>query len=112
VSIEDTQVLTAPAPSPKRERRARRRKPTLWDSRLDCDAGVFCCVVLNISPGGAMLRIDAPLIKSGRAVLMIERFGTLAATIMWQLPEEGKLGLRFTIEPERIERFLGSTFSP
>jgi len=111
VSVEDVPLGAAPAPRPNPERRTHRRTPTLWDARLECDAGVFSCVVLNISPGGAMVRIDAPLIKGGRASLMIERFGTLAGTIMWQLPAEGKLGLRFNAEPERVVRFLAGAVS-
>ncbi len=111
MSVENLSAGSAPQARPKPERREHRRTPTLWDARLDCDAGVFSCVVLNISPGGAMVRIDAPLIKGARATLMIERFGTLAATIMWQLPAEGKLGLRFNAEPERVVRFLGGAVS-
>jgi PilZ domain len=111
LSLEDLPVGAAPRPRPKPERRSHRRTPTLWDARLDCDAGVFSCVVLNISPGGALVRIDAPLIKGARAMLMIERFGAIAAAIVWQLPAEGKLGLRFAVEPERVVRFLGGAVS-
>jgi PilZ domain len=107
VSVEELPVGAAPQPKRCPERRTHRRMPTLWDARLDCDTGVFTCVVLNVSPGGALLRIDAPLIKTPRATLMIERFGALAASIVWQLPEEHKLGLRFLVEPERVVRFLG-----
>ncbi len=111
MSVEELPVGAAPKRQPRPERRSHRRTPTLWDARLECDAGVFSCVVLNISPGGAMLRIDAPLIEGGRASLMIERFGTLAAQIMWQLPAERKLGLRFSAEPERVVRFLAGAVS-
>lgn len=111
VSFENSVPHASGAPRPRRERRAHRRKPTLWEGRFDCDAGVFSCVVLNISAGGAMLRIDAPLIKTGRAVLMIERFGALAAQIVWQMPDEGKLGLRFCEPPDRVARALGGTVS-
>lgn len=111
MSIENTlpQVRGTPAPRPRRERRAHRRKPTLWEGRFDCDAGVFACVVLNISAGGAMLRIVAPVIKGARATLMIERFGTLAAEIVWQMPDAQKLGLRFTEPSDRVARILGGT---
>ena len=103
-------AVSAPAPD-ERERRAQRRKPTLWEARLDCDAGAFSCFVLNIAVGGAMLQIDAPPIKAVRATLMIERFGALAARVVWQLPEARRLGLRFTDPPERVVRILGGAVS-
>jgi hypothetical protein len=110
VSILDTGALPSgilPART-ARERRAHRRKPTLWEGRLDTDAGVFPCVVLNVSQGGAMVQIDAPLVPSARTTLMIERLGSLGAQIVWQIVEDGRIGLRFTDPPQQVARILSS----
>lgn len=108
MAIQDTGTLPQPGPKPKtaRERRASRRKPTLWEGRLDTDAGVFACVILNVSQGGALVQLDAPLLPVERATLMIERFGSLAARIVWQMPDEGRIGIRFTDPPQQVARVL------
>jgi len=109
VSIEDAVPQTRREATPAasaHERRAHRRKPTLWEGRLDTDVGAFACVVLNISQGGAMVQLSAPLASTRRATLMIERFGTLNANIVWHLPHEGKIGLRFVDPPQKVARVL------
>jgi hypothetical protein len=70
--------------------------------------GVFTCVVLNVSQGGALVQIDAPLLPTERASLMIERFGSLGAHVVWQLVELCKVGLRFTDPPQHVARVLGA----
>jgi PilZ domain len=110
VSIEDAGSQTrhdAATAAAMHERRAHRRKPTLWEGRLDTDAGVFFCVVLNISQGGAMVQATAPLTPTQRATLMIERFGSLKAHIVWHLPHLSKMGLRFLDPPQQVARILG-----
>lgn len=109
MSIEEAnpQPRGAASPAPvARERRAHRRVPTLWEGRIDTDAGVFFCVVLNVSRGGAMVQATAPLAPTRRATLMIERFGTLQAHIVWHLPHASKMGLRFVDPPHRVARIL------
>jgi hypothetical protein len=107
VTVQDTatQPRAKKALSP-RERRAHRRKPTLWEGRLDTDIGVFACVVLNISQGGALVQLDAPLLPAERASLTIERYGSLGAEIVWQMPDEGRVGIRFTDPPQHVARIL------
>lgn len=107
--MQETRSRIAGAPNEQvaaAERRVHRRKPTLWEGRIDTDMGAFACVVLNISQGGAMLQADVPRLDTPRATLMIERFGTLGATVVWQFREEGKIGIRFTDPPERVQSVL------
>ena len=108
MALQDTASLPQPKPKTRiaRERRAHRRKPTLWEGRLDTDVGVFPCVVLNVSHGGALVQVEAPLLPTERASLMIERFGSLAAQIVWQIVELGKVGIRFTDSPQHVARVL------
>ena len=108
MTIQDTSSAAQPqkkAPA-ARERRTHRRKPTLWEGRLDTDIGVFACVVLNISQGGALVQVEAPLLPTQRSSLTIERYGSLCAEIVWQMLEEGRVGLRFTDPPQHISRVL------
>jgi hypothetical protein len=108
VTIQDTGTLPQPKAKSRTaaERRAARRKPTLWEGRLDTDIGVFRCVILNISQGGALVQLDAPLLATERATLTIERFGAIGAQIVWQMLDEGRLGVRFTDPPQLVARVL------
>ena len=108
MTIQDAGAVPKPkakSPAP-RERRAARRKPTLWEGRLDTEIGVFACIILNISQGGALVQLDAPLLPPERATLMIERFGSLGAQIVWQMLDEGRIGIRFTDAPKQVARVL------
>ena len=108
MTIQETGAAAQPkakARSPQ-ERRAHRRKPTLWEGRLDTDIGVYACLILNISQGGALIQVDAPLLPTQRASLTIERYGCLGATIVWQMLDEGRLGIRFTDPPQHVSRVL------
>ena len=108
MAIQDTGTVSQPISKSriKRERRASRRKPTLWEGRLDTDIGVFACVILNVSQGGALVQLDAPLLPTERATLTIERFGTIGAQIVWQMVDEGRIGVRFTDPPQLVARVL------
>lgn len=108
MTIQDTGAVPQPkakSPAP-RERRATRRKPTLWEGRLDTEIGVFACIILNISRGGALVQLEAPLLPTERASLTIERFGSLGAQIVWQIVDEGRVGIRFTDPPQQVARVL------
>jgi two-component system, chemotaxis family, chemotaxis protein CheY len=80
-------------------RRKSSRRPVLWIARLDTDASSMECLLLNISLGGAMLQIPAP-ITSRAVTLALERFGSFTAEVKWQ--RDNKLGIRFTDPPDRI----------
>lgn len=108
MTIQDTGAVPQPSSKTRtaRERRASRRKPTLWEGRLDTEIGVFSCIVLNISQGGALVQLEAPLLPTERAALTIERFGSLGAQIVWQILDEGRVGIRFTDPPQQVARVL------
>jgi hypothetical protein len=108
VALQDTASVPQPKPKTRiaRERRAHRRKPTLWEGRLDTDVGVFPCLILNVSQGGALVQVEAPLLPTERASLTIERFGSLGAQVVWQIVELCKIGVRFTDPPQHVARVL------
>jgi hypothetical protein len=106
VEVDNPNETAAPRPRARRERRAHRRKTTLWQGKFAADGRIFPCLVLNVSPTGAMLRLDAPLIREGRAELAVPRLGTLAAEVVWQIPEQRILGLRFIVPVEGLASIL------
>jgi hypothetical protein len=94
------------------ERRAHRRKTALWAAKLKTERETFPCVVLNVSKGGVMLQVAANVAAHQRVSLEIERFGTLAAEVVWQMKDTNKVGLRFIDSPEQVARILGDTLGP
>jgi len=94
------------------ERRKHRRKYCLWNARLDTASGAFACNVLNISKGGAMLYLAAPVAPKQIVALAVERLGTLGAEVVWRIHDKNKVGLRFTEEPEKVVGILGDMLPP
>jgi hypothetical protein len=94
------------------ERRKHRRKTGLWNARLDTACGAFACNVLNISKGGAMLYLAAPVAPKQIVALAVERLGTLVAEVVWRIHDKNKVGLRFTEEPEKVVGILGDMLPP
>lgn len=86
-------------------RRQQRRKPVMWEARLETEIGAFDCAAFDISLGGAKLRLDAPVALHRPLRLVLVRFGMLRAEAAWR---RGKtLGLRFAEPPELVRHMLG-----
>jgi hypothetical protein len=89
----------------REELRKFKRKPVLWGAKLETEAGSFDCIALDLSLGGAKLRLSATITLEQPVQLAIGRLGKLNAEVVWQQP--GLIGVRFTDDPERIARILG-----
>jgi hypothetical protein len=89
------------------DRRKHKRKPVLWGARIATSDGDFDCIALNLSRGGAKLRMAEPLEVGQTATLVIDRFGALAAEVVWRRAD--LIGLRFTDAPAEIARVLGDS---
>jgi len=98
--------------APGLERRKHRRKCGMWNARLDTASGAFACNILNISKGGAMLYLAAPVAPKQIVTLAVERLGALGAEVVWRLHDKNKVGLRFTEEPEKVVGILGDMLPP
>jgi hypothetical protein len=94
------------------DRRKHPRKSGLWNARLDTATGAFACNVLNISKGGAMLFVTAPVAAKQEVALEIGRRGALEAEVVWRLPDKNKIGLRFTVGPETVAAVLNDVLPP
>lgn len=82
-----------------------RRKPVIWAATLEAGSGIFDCVILDLSSGGARLKISQTVPLNQPAVLTFGSFGTFPCTIVRSSPEE--TGVQFTETPETIVKRLG-----
>jgi hypothetical protein len=64
-------------------------------------------IVLNISASGAKAKLLGPAILGERLTLSHERFGDLAARLVWR--NDMEFGVEFLDPPERIAEVLGNT---
>jgi hypothetical protein len=73
--------------------RAHKRQRVSWDATLHQDGRAWGCKVVDVSPGGAKIRIDERLTIDSRVMLTIDRRGDFAGEVRWQ--DENSAGLRF-----------------
>jgi hypothetical protein len=87
------------------EQRRHKRKPVLWSARVESETGTAPCIILDLSLGGARLRVP-PQAKANQPVtLVIDRFGAINAVVAWC--HSGEMGLRFTDAPEQVANIIG-----
>jgi hypothetical protein len=88
--------------------REHNRKPVLWAGHVETATGAIDCIALDLSLGGAKLRLTAPLPPDEAVTLVIERVGTFRARVMWQASDGGvrSAGIRFSDPAEVITRML------
>jgi hypothetical protein len=96
----------APAARPE-ERREHKRKPVLWSARVEWNSGAAECIIMDLSLGGAKLRGPVAAKAHDPVTLVIDRFGTIRAEIVWA--RMGYIGLRFTDSHDQISHILGTT---
>jgi hypothetical protein len=68
------------------------------------------CRVLDISAGGAHIRVDEPFVHDSRFPLMIYRFGEFPSEVAWE--RETDLGIVFIDDPSEIEKIIGHLLPP
>lgn len=83
---------------PSQERRQHARQAGLWSARLTTLRGAFGCEVLDVSLGGARLRLGMPLTAQQPITLSIEGLDPIHAEVVWQGDPIGirTVGVRFT----------------
>ena len=90
-----------------KEYRRFRRKSVILASKLETAHGVFDCVALDLSLGGARLRLDGPVQIVEPVTLVLSKFGRFPSEIVWRNATEA--GLQFTEPPEEIAGRFGTT---
>lgn len=84
------------------ERRCYPRDTVVYAGRLSFGAHEFPCTVLNISAGGAQLRLAQQVQAWTIATLQIDRFGKFHGRIVWQRGET--IGLQFLEDPVLVTK--------
>jgi len=93
------------------DRRAHERKSVLLEAAISDGALQEDSVLLNISEGGAMLRVSDPFMCPTSLDVEISRIGSIPAEVAWR--RDDKIGVRFKESPQIVaRRFEGfSSFS-
>jgi hypothetical protein len=87
------------------KQRRHKRKPVLWSARVETETGTAECIILDLSLGGAKLRVPALAQAQQPVTLVIDRFGAINAEVAWC--RSGEMGLRFTDPPEQVAHIIG-----
>ncbi len=75
------------------DRRKLERTAVLWSGSLVCESQDIDCVIVNVSSGGALVRVENPAACKKSVVLRCPRFGELSGEITWRQDKE--LGIEF-----------------
>jgi hypothetical protein len=102
--------LETVAPVAMVERRKHRRRPVVWRGKLEApNTRGAACAILNLSLGGAKLSSAATVAIGDCVKLTIDRFGTLAARVVWH--EDGHMGVQFLEEEATVAAMFGAALS-
>ena len=95
-------------PTHPKDRRDFVRTSVMWAAKLHIKTHTINCVVLNISPDGAKIRLESIPDEISPATLHVDRIGDLPGEVLWQ--EGAMLGISFHESPsvvaQRIEPAL------
>ena len=91
-------------PSEPEERQLDPRRSTFVTGQLLADDTWHPCAIMNVSGGGARIRVEEPCTVSGRAALQVLGHGSAAVDVIWQ--EGDTVGLRFAGDAEAIKKFV------
>ena len=98
--------LEAVEPSVMEQRRFR-RCAVLWSACVFSGGRTMDATVLDISAGGARIRLSNMAVLDDRATLSINRYGDFAGRLVWRNGNE--FGLEFLDPPERVIGKVGDT---
>lgn len=89
------------------EQRRFRRCAVMWSACVFSAGRTIGATVLNVSAGGARIRLSDTAMLDDRATLSIKRFGDFAGRLAWRAGNE--VGLEFLDPPERVVEKVGDT---
>jgi hypothetical protein len=92
-------------PDQTNEIRAHARRLVLLSGAVYVENRPIQCRVLDISAGGARIRVDHSFDHDNRLALMIYRFGEFPVEVAWE--KDVDLGIMFIDDPNEIERIIG-----
>jgi len=87
------------------ERRRTIRKHVLWAGQLSANARQLDCAILDVSLGGARIRVNEEVPARGPIAIACDRFGTFHAEVIWE--KNHVAGLRFLESHARVAETIG-----
>jgi hypothetical protein len=81
-----------------------------WPAEIRAGGVRIECTVLDVSSGGAHLRVENLPPASDRIWLLVENVGPVAGELAWQ--HKDRIGLRFLKEQEWVTRLSKKRFDP
>jgi len=98
-------IARSERPPGVRERRRAPRKRVLWSAQLEAEERFISGAVLDVSLGGARVRLDEGALPQGPLAIALSRFGSFQAEVVWA--RDQVLGLRFLESVERVADTIG-----
>lgn len=89
-----------------KEFRRFRRKSVILASTLETTHGTLQCVALDLSLGGARVRVQEKLEPQEQVTLILAKFGRFPGQVVWRTGAEA--GLQFSDPPEEVAQRFGS----
>lgn len=89
-----------------KESRRFRRKSVILASTLETTHGTVQCVALDLSLGGARIRVQEKLELQEQVTLGLAKFGRFPGQIVWLKGPEA--GIQFSDLPEEVAQRFGS----
>ena len=89
-----------------KEFRRFRRKSVILASTLETPRGTVQCVALDLSLGGARVRVQEKLEPLEQVTLVLAKFGRFGGQVVWRNATEA--GLQFSDAPEEVAHRFGS----
>ncbi len=83
-----------------KERRRFERKRLLWAATVEVRGQRFEGMIVDLSPGGARIKFDAPVATGDELTLVLKQLDELGAKVVWQ--REGEAGLQFLLAPDEV----------
>lgn len=92
------------------DRRRFERTAVLWSGHLVCGGQEIDCVIVNVSPVGALVRVEDPgACKDNTVVLHSPRFGELSGEVTRRCDNE--LGVEFSDSEQVISEKIDQALS-
>ncbi len=81
------------------------RSTVLWSGQILDGDHAITCIIVNISPGGAIVRIQGAEACRSSVILRNPKLGDLASEVTWR--QNSEMGLRFLDDQEKIAALIG-----
>lgn len=89
------------------DRRRFPRTAVLWSGKIAAEGAEASCVVLNLSAGGAKVRVSDQAGFGDDITVTVGRFGDFCGKIVWKARD--LLGISFTTDAAEVRERLGAT---